>query len=63
MRKTISELVAIQMTAAKIDETHDNIKILSLEYRPSHVLAECDPDAFRDYMLAYMDSLGYDVVE
>ena len=62
MRKTISELVAIQMTAAKIDETHDNIKILSFEYRPSHVLSECDPDAFRDYMLAYMDSLGYDVV-
>ena len=62
MRKTISELVANQMTAAKIDETHDNIKILSLEYRPSHVLDECDPDSFRDYMLAYMDSLGYDVV-
>ena len=62
MRKTISELVAIQMTAAKIDETHDNIKILSLEYRPSHVLAECDPDAFRDFMLDYMNSLGYDVV-
>ena len=63
MRKTISELVAIQMTAAKIDETHDNIKIMSYEYRPSHVLAECDPDAFRDFMLDYMDSLGYDVVE
>ena len=62
MRKTISELVAIQMTADKIDETHDNIKILSLEYRPSHVLAECDPDAFRDFMLDYMNSLGYDVV-
>ena len=62
MRKTIPELVAIQMTAAKIDETHDNIKILSLEYRPSHVLSECDPDAFRDFMLDYMDSLGYDVV-
>ena len=62
MRKTISELVANQMTAAKIDETHDNVTILSLEYRPSHVLSECDPDAFRDYMLAYMDSLGYDVV-
>ena len=62
MRKTISELVAIQMTAAKIDETHDNIKILSFEYRPSHVLSECDPDAFRAYMLDYMDSLGYDVV-
>ena len=62
MRKTIPELVAIQMTAAKIDETHDNIKILSLEYRPSHVLSECDPIAFRDFMLDYMNSLGYDVV-
>ena len=62
MRKTIPEFVAIQMTAAKIDETHDNIKILSLQYRPSHVLSECDPDAFRDFMLDYMDSLGYDVV-
>ena len=63
MRKTISELVAIQMTSAHIDETHDNIKIMSYEYRPSHVLYEFDPDAFRDYMLSYMDSLGYDVVE
>ena len=62
MRKTIPEFVAIQMTAAKIDETHDNIKILSLEYRPSHVLSECDTIAFRDFMLDYMDSLGYDVV-
>ena len=62
MRKTIPELVAIQMTAAKIDETHDNIKILSLEYRPSHVLYEYDPDAFRDFMLDYMNSLGYEVV-
>ena len=62
MRKTISELAAIQMTAARIDETHDNVTILSLEYRPSHVLYEVDPDAFRAYMLDYMNSLGYDVV-
>jgi len=41
-----------------VDETHELVRIFNLEYRPSEILFQVDPQAYRDHLTEYKAEPG-----
>lgn len=45
-----------------LDETHDEYPIMGVSLRPSVILRECDPVAYREAFNNYIDSEGWEEI-
>lgn len=54
--KFIPEHKAEVMFAESLDESHDDIVICGLEYRPSEALKAVDPTAYRSMFMDWLDA-------